>query len=374
MDINGVKKPQRSAFRLLTVLDKMIMSDLLKTIIAVASVIVIIIVSRKFIKILAQAIDGRISGETVMNVLGLKTLVVVTEFLPASVFMAVLMVLGRMYRDQEMAAIASAGGGAGVIYRAVFILILPFSVAAAGLSFFSAPWAEAQIQKMFTADLNSEQMRGVAAGRFNEFSYGDIVLYAEHVDREGRMKEIFVHDRTKSQSSVVNARAGRTEMRSNDMYLVLEKGERVQGQAGRQDYIFEEFEEYGIRLEYHSAQVNFKRESLKTETLWASKSQADQAELQNRFSIPLGIIFLSFLAIPLAKLSPRGGVYGSLLVAFGIYFIYGNLKRIGHSWVAKEVLPVWAGYIWIYLIMLLLGIILFIRLYSWEWIREQVKG
>ncbi len=89
------------------------MIDLLKTLLAVLSVIVIIIVSRKFIKVLAKAIEGNIANETVLSILGLNTVIAINAFLPAAIFMAILMMLGRMYRDNEIVAIASAGVGWG---------------------------------------------------------------------------------------------------------------------------------------------------------------------------------------------------------------------------------------------------------------------
>ncbi len=71
----------------------------------------------------------------------------------------------------------------------------------------------------------------------------------------------------------------------------------------------------------------------------------DIAELQRRFSVPLGILLLSFIAVPLAQLSPRGGVYGNMLVGFLIYFSYGNLVRVSQSWVISGTIPSWLG-IW----------------------------
>ena len=95
---------------LVTILDKLIIQDLLKTMLSVLTVIVVIIVSRKFIRILDDAIAGQVSNETLLSILGLKTIVASVEFLPVALFMAVLMVLGRMYRDQEMSAISSREG------------------------------------------------------------------------------------------------------------------------------------------------------------------------------------------------------------------------------------------------------------------------
>lgn len=359
---------------MLTVLDRMVFLDLLKTVSAVLSVIVIIIVSRKFIKVLAKAIEGNISNETVMSILGLKTIVATSAFLPASIFMAVLMVLGRMYRDQEMAAVASAGGGAGAIYRSVFLLVFPLSFIAVGMSMFASPWAEAKMQILTSEDESSADIRGISAGRFTEYSSGDVVFYAEDVDINGRMYNVFVQNRENEQLGVVNAKFGRLEYRPGGLYLVVEQGERILGVPGRKDFVIENFAEYGVRIEKKTAAVRLHRESVPTEQIWSSKKLFDVAELQERLSIPLGVICLSFLAVPLAKLSPRGGVYGSLLVAFAIYFVYGNLTKVSRSWVMHGTIPVWLGHVGVYALLLMLGLFFLLRLYGWRWLKEQILG
>ena len=91
-------------------------------------------------------------NETVLSLLAFKTIVVTSTFFPVACFMAVLMVFGRMYREQEMSAIASAGGGMLTLYRAVFWLLIPLSLCAAGLSLYASPWAEAKSQQMMHDD------------------------------------------------------------------------------------------------------------------------------------------------------------------------------------------------------------------------------
>lgn len=368
------KAGKARSYRLLTVLDKMIFFDLLKTVSAVLSVIVIIIVSRKFIKVLAKAIDGTLSNETVLSILGLKTIVASAAFLPASIFMAVLMVLGRMYRDQEMAAVASAGGGAVTLYRAVFLLVIPLSFVGAGLSMVATPWAEAKMQVLANEDASSADIRGIAAGRFSEYSSGDLIFYAEDIDANDRMHNVFVQNRSTNKLGVINALHGRMEYRPGGLYLILEQGERIQGVPGQKDFVIEVFEEYGVRLDKKTRVVELHRESIPTEQLWRSEQLFDIAEIQERLSVPLGILFLSFLAVPLAKLSPRGGVYGSLIFAFAIYFVYGNLNKVSRSWVMKEFIPAWAGYFWVYMLLLVLGVFLLVRLYGLKWSKEKLIG
>ncbi|CAD6871998.1 LPS export ABC transporter permease LptF [Methylomonas fluvii] len=360
-------------FRLLTVLDKMIIKELFNTVTAVLVVLVVIIVSRKFIKVLAQAIEGNIANDTVMTLLGLKIVVATTTFLPAALFMAVLMVLGRMYREQEMAAISSAGGSVFTIYRAIFMLVIPLSLAGMALSMLASPWAEAKTEQLMHQDKQNADIRGIAAGRFSEYSDGELIFYTENVDDEGRMHKVFVQNKQGDKAGVVNAEYGWLKNLPGGLYLVLENGERIQGVPGNKDFTIETFKEYAVLIEKKVTILNLGREATTTENLWLSPELRDVAELQDRFSTPLGVILLAFLAVPLAKLSPRGGIYGSMLVAFGIYFVYGNLQRVNHSWVISGALPSWLGYFWVDALLLVLGLLMLVRLYGWQWLSQSLK-
>ncbi len=355
----------------LKVLDRMIVKDLLLTFLAVLSDLVVIIVSRKFIKILAQAVEGDVSSETLLMILGFKTVIACGTFMPAAVFMAVLMVIGRMYRDQEISAIASAGGGVLVIYRAVLSAVIPLSLLAGVLSLLAMPWAEATVREVLHEEEQTADIRGISAGRFSEYSAGDVIFYTENIDADKRMEQVFVQHRSNDRIGIVNAQYGRLQYLPGGLYLVLENGERVQGFPGSKDFVIERFDEYAVRIEKKTKVLAQKREGLPTIELWHSKEVKDIAELQDRLAIPVGTLFMSFLAVPLAKLSPRGGVYGSLGAAFLIYFIYGNLQKVAHSSVASGHIPVMFGYIALPLFLIVLGGILLIRLYGIQWVLHQ---
>lgn len=374
MIIELEKQRKSKSYRFIRILDRMIAWDLLKTVSAVLAVIVTIIVSRKFIKILALAIDGAISGSTAIDILGLKTIVVIVNFLPAAIFIAILMVLGRMYKEQEMSAIASAGGGAAMLYRGVFLLILPLSMVTAALSIYAAPWAEEQMLLLTSKDMETADLRGIAAGRFTEYSHGDLVFYTEDIDSHLKMHNIFIQDRQHGNPNIINAEYGHLKELPTGKYVVLDNGERSQGTPGMGDFILETFTEYAVRIDKKTTPVNYSREAINTEVLLSSDNTLDQVELQKRLSPPLSILFLSFLAVPLAKLSPRSGVYGSLIFAFLIYFIYGNISQVNYSWVLHEVIPLWLGYVWVYLFLWLLGIALLLRVYGLRWSLHNLKA
>ena len=355
--------------KLITVLDKMIAQDLLKTLLAVLTVIVVIIVSRQFIRVLDEAIAGQVSNETLLSILGLKTVVAGAEFLPVALFIAVLMVLGRMYRDQEMAAISSAGGGSGAIYRAVFLMVIPLSLLSAGLSFYVAPWAETRVTALMIHDEESSDIRGIAAGKFSEYSQGDLVFYVETIGADKKMHNVFVQNRQQGNVGIINADAAQLKDLSDGRYLVFEHGERVQGEPGTLNYVIEQFAEYAVRIE---TKVPAPRPvhllTVAMDLLWHSNEKPFIAEMQRRLSIPAGVLLLSFIAVPLAQIAPRGGVYGNMLVGFLIYFSYGNLTRISQGWVMNETIPAWLGGFGVNILLLLIGSFLLARLYGWQWL------
>ena len=359
--------------QLVTVLDKMIVQDLLKTLLSVLTVIVVIIVSRKFIRILDDAIAGQVSNEILLTILGLKTIIASVDFLPVALFMAVLMVLGRMYRDQEMSAVSSAGGGTGTIYRAVFLLVFPLSVLALGLSLYVSPWAEVRIDKLMQQDEESSDLRGIAAGKFSEYSQGDLVFYVEKISEDKKMHKVFVQNRQLGNVGIINAEAARMKDLPDGRYIIFENGERVQGQPGSLNYVIEQFVEYAVRIETKLSVAKFNRQALTVDKLWVSGEPILMAELQRRFSIPLGMLLLSFIAVPLAQIAPRGGVYGNMLVGFLIYFSYGNLLRVSQSWVINGAIPAWLGASGVNILLLLMGSFLVARLYGWQWLIMKVR-
>jgi lipopolysaccharide export system permease protein len=225
-------------------------------------------------------------------------------------------------------------------------------------------------------DAESSDLRGISAGKFSEYSQGDLVFYVEKIGADKKMHDIFIQNRQHGNIEILNAKSGRLEELQDASYMILEDGERIQGQPGTVDYVIETFAEYAVRIDTKETAVNVARETVAIDVLLSSKLLMDIAEVQRRFSIPAGIMLLSFIAVPLAQISPRGGVYGNMLIGFLIYFSYGNFVRLGQGWVAKEAIPVWVGSFGINLTLLLIGATLLARLFGWQWLilkaREKV--
>lgn len=359
---------------ILTVVDRMVSLDLAKTLGSILLVLVIIIVSRKFMGILTKAIEGQVSTDTLFQLLGLKTLAATAILIPPSTFMAILTVIGRMYRDHEMSVLASAGAGAKRMYRALSFTILPVALLSGWMALEVMPWSEGKAQALMKRDEETADVRGIKPGRFNEFSSGDVVLYAEEMDTEQVMHRIFVQNRQADNTALVIADRGHLEKsESGDDFMVLYDGTRYQGTPGAGDYVISQFDEYGVRISGpESESAALKREAEDTRQLLIHGTPKELAELQKRLAVPLGVMALAILAVPLARMAPRQGPYGNVFSAFLIYILYENAQKITQGMLMTQKIPAWASYALIYGLLLAMTLALFLRNLGPRWIRHTI--
>ncbi|WP_459989903.1 LPS export ABC transporter permease LptF [Methylosoma difficile] len=375
MSTKPPKAKGRRSKPLLSVLDKMIAQDLLTTLLSVWTVIVVIIVSREFVRVLDKAVQGQVPNDVLLTMLGLKTVAIGVTLLPPAVFMAVLMVLGRMYRDQEMSAIFAAGGGASVIYRAVFLVIFPLTLFTGWCSFYAAPWAETQMEKIYQQGKQSADLRGIAAGKFSDYSQGELIFYVESISKDKTMHQVFVQQRETGKQAVISARSATLQDLPEGRYIVFTDGQRVQGLPGQLNYTIEEFREYAVRIAGQEANLDSSRlAGMAVDALWNSRNINNTAELQRRLSIPMSLFLLSFVGVPLAQVAPRGGTYGNILIGFLIYFSYGNFVRLSQLWVANGSMAVWLGGFAVNAFLVLIAAALLGRFYGWRWLWLRALG
>jgi lipopolysaccharide export system permease protein len=270
--------------------------------------------------------------------------------------------------------LATAGVGTLRLYRSLTWVVLPTLILAIYLALFVMPWSERNSQQLVMHDVETHDIRGLKPGRFNEFSAGDVVLYAESMDDNKDMLNIFVQSRQNTSTGVVIAERGRLHKAENgDNFVVLNHGRRYQGVPGKADYIISEFEEYAVRISGpEEVSATLRRESTDSLVLLLSQTPKELAEFQKRIAIPLGVVALALLAVPLARVSPRQGPYGNVFSAFLIYIIYENAQKISQGMVISETIPPWASYAGIYGLLLIMTMSLFLKNLGPRWIRHHI--
>lgn len=348
---------------MISLIDRYLLKEVLKALLAIAAVLALILLSNSFIKLLKEVASGDLNINLLFQLLGLKMTAYLSRLMPPAFFFAVLYAVGRMYRDSEMVALESCGVGGLRLYRSLLMVVVPVALLTAWLSLVVQPWSSRTSAELIASqEGQAGELSGIRAGNFNEYSKGDLVLYVASIDdRDRRMQNVFVQQRRAGVLSLISAKSGfyRIDEESGDRYLVLDDGYRYEGQPGQFDYQVSEFKRYGLRIqEREEGVVEKQRKSLSNRALLASSAIADHAEFQVRVSQILGVLVFAFLSLPLSRSMPRQGPFGRLVLAFVLYTLYLSLQGLAERWMIEGVSASWLGIWWVHLSLVLIGLLI----------------
>ena len=116
--------------------DSTVRRDLARTFAATLVVILTIVITMFLIRTLGQAAGGVIAPQDVVLLLGYTALGHISTMLTLSMFVAIVVTLGRMYRDSEMVIWFSSGLGLGRFVRPVLGMAWPVLAVSAALLLF----------------------------------------------------------------------------------------------------------------------------------------------------------------------------------------------------------------------------------------------
>lgn len=360
------------------IIARYLIKEIAQTLFGVSLVLMIIGLSGQLVSVFSDVAAGILSVNTVMIVLGLKSLKMLLVILPLSLYLSVLMTLSRLYQSNEMAAISACGISQTHIMRIVLSFAFLFAIIVGIFSLQIAPWADGLKQQIDTAAENSTEMEGLVAGRFRETSSGVGVNYVEEINKDRtQMGNVFVQQSLKNNTElVIRAKKGNRETHpeTGDRFMVLESGVRYEGVPGQLDYTVVEFERHGVRIrESNSKMKQVKQSAIPTLELVKNKTLVNQAELHSRLAPILLCLLFAALAVPLSQTSPRQGRYARLGFGLLVYIVFTNLISVGKSWIVTAKVPASVGLWWVHGIMLLLVILLVLQQLGFRYVFSKER-
>jgi len=322
---------------------------------AVTSVLLLIFLSSIFIRFLGYVAAGEIQADTVFQLVILKAISHLGVVLPLSYFFAVLLTLGRLYRDQEMTALSACGLGQLGIARSV-LLTAPLMIGLiAFLSLYASPWSVRKGVELQQQAEERSELSSLIAGRFKESSAGNLIMYVEKTDSDTKtMQNVFVQNREKGNLHVLASESAYlyTNPDNGDEFMVMVDGYRYKGDPGDADYRIIKFNKHAVRIEQKEVvDKRLKRSGIETTALWQTGDLKLEAELQRRIIIPFGALLLILLAIPLSYSSPREGRFARLFSAVLVYIVYNNLMNVAYNWLEQGRIPSAIGLWWVPLLL-----------------------
>jgi lipopolysaccharide export system permease protein len=288
--------------------------------------------------VLSQAAANQFPRDVVWSLIGLTSLKYLTVLIPLGLFLAVMLAIGRLYHDSEMAAIRSCGVGLRRLLRPIMMLTAFVVALLLWLAFVVGPDAAARAEQLRVRAIREARLAGIEPQHFGSFAGGGVVYYAESIDKAGVLYNVFVQRRVGDRIEVTVAkRAEQIGVGGEQQTFVLYEGERYEGVPGSGVFRISKFGEFGYPIQLPTAANRAARiEAKPTRELLSFAAAADRAEFENRFAAPFMALLLALLAAPLARLRPRQGRYAKMGIALLAYFLYLVLLNTARAWIEKQ--------------------------------------
>jgi len=345
-------------------LDRYVLREVALAWLAVTGVLLVILVSNQLARILGLAAANGFPQQVVLALIGLTSLQNLTVLVPVAILLAVMMALGRLYHDSEMAAIRACGTGPERLYLPVLSFAAVVAIALAWLAFELAPAAYAGGMQLRAEALREAQFGRLEAGKFRTFAGGTAVFYAERADADGTLHNVFLQRQVGERVEI--ATAARAVHRIEDggrlHVVVLYEAERYEGVPGEAQFRRLRFAEHGIPVRIPDPEGKRRRvEQKPTAELRHSSDLQDVSELQWRISQPIMVLTLALLAVPLSALRPREGRYARVAIAILVYFVYSQIISAARVWIEKGDLDPRLGLWWIHALVVVAALVLLHR-------------
>ncbi|AZE87793.1 MULTISPECIES: LPS export ABC transporter permease LptF [Pseudomonas fluorescens group] len=353
--------------------------EVLLTLSAVSAVLLVIIMSGRFVKFLAQAASGALDPGSLFLIMGFRLPGFLQLILPLGLFLGILLAYGRLYLESEMTVLSATGMSQQRLLAMTLVPATGVALVVAWLSLSLAPQGAMQFQLLLNKQDAMTEFDTLEPGRFQALNDGTRVTYTEEMTEDrSNLSGVFISQKNlgKDQKdrgiSILVADGGRQEVRADgSRYLILDNGYRYDGSPGLADYRVIKYDSYGVMLPKPDISDEVTdRDALPTASLFGSQELRSIAELQWRLSLPLLVFIVTLMAVPLSRVNPRQGRFLKLLPAILLYMAYLTILISARGSLEKGKLPPALGLWWVHGIFLVIGL----GLLYWEPIRLKMKS
>lgn len=240
----------------------------------------------RMVRYLEEAARGVLAPDLVMVAILGRIPGVLQLVLPLSFFLGVLLLMGRIYADQEASALRGSGAGLGRIARMLWWPTTLVSVVVAALALHFSPVAAQWVSERLAQAQSVATLNGLAPQRFQSIG-GDAIFYAADSDNN-QLIDVFIHQNEATPSVIRADQASqRLDEATGQRFLVLENGQRWTGQPGGLSWQALQFDQYWVRLDIPESQARPTRLEAKHSADLMAGDLAEQAHLQWRVALVL---------------------------------------------------------------------------------------
>jgi lipopolysaccharide export system permease protein len=314
-------------------------------------VLLTVVLTMMLIRLLGLAAKGSVAVADVSLLLGYTMIGQMPTLISLALFIAVVSMLNRLYRDTEMLVWQASGVRLLRLLKPLWQMSWPVLTLLAVLVLVARPWAQQQTEVLKARFERRSDIARVAPGQYQTSANGRRVFFIDsHSDGERTGKNVFIVLTEDDVEAVVNAREGQIEVSQGQRYLQLWKGERVQTQLSTGEKTRSRFESARILIGDAPSEspASLMARSLPTLALLQSPDRDQQGELVWRLGTLWSGLNLVLIALATSSSQVRRANAWSMVWALLAFIVYFNLLTLSQAWVSSGKLSSGAGLVGIH--------------------------
>ncbi|HEX5373189.1 MAG TPA: LPS export ABC transporter permease LptF [Aquabacterium sp.] len=309
-------------------------------------VLITVVLTMMLIRLLGLAAKGSVAVADVSLMLGYTMIGQMPTLISLALFVAVVGMLNRLYRDTEMLVWQASGVRLLRLLKPLWQMSWPVLVMLALLVLVARPWAQQQTELLKARFEKRSDIARVAPGQFQTSADGRRVFFIDsHSDGERTGKNVFIVLTEGDVEAVVNAREGRIETSQGLRYLQLWHGERVETRLSTGEKTRSRFESARILIgdAPTDGPAALMARSMPTLALFHASARDQKAELVWRLGTVWSGLNLVLIALATSSSQIRRANAWSMVWALLAFIVYYNLLTLSQAWVATGKLTDGAG-------------------------------
>tara|TARA_B100001093_G_scaffold199904_1_gene192098 strand:+ start:378 stop:1448 length:1071 start_codon:yes stop_codon:yes gene_type:complete len=328
--------------------------QILETSAGVSFVLLLVVLSGRFIQFLDQAANGELSVELMLTMILWRVPSSLELILPLALTLSVLLVIGRMNQESELIILRASGYSDLRLFGFILLPAVVVALLVGWLSLIVSPDLARVLDRQVVEKENLTVFDTVVPGRFQSDKSGRSIYAADISEDQASLINVFIVEPFKKGKDEVflTGRIARMELNDGEKYLVLLDGYRHIGSDVSLDWEISRFDRYLIRLK---PEVDSRPDSLETRStlvLFESGMPAELAIVSWRASLPIVCVFMLPLVFLIGRGSPRQSRFLWIIPVILIQFGYITALSYAQKAVALGQWLPFPGLFWVHFILI----------------------
>jgi lipopolysaccharide export system permease protein len=206
------------------IIQRYLLREILQSFVGTLLILLLIIVGNTFVRLLGNVSAGSLPVDLLGKMVLMGSINGAIQLTPVALLIGMMLAFGRLYRDNEISALHSAGMGPSAFYKGIFLFVAPLTLLLSIMVLYIVPTLERATQNIKTEVKQRPEASGIPVGEFMHTKIGSrrFTIFVEKMGTENVvMEHFFMHSATDTKETILTAKKALLFIRGLFLFLNL---------------------------------------------------------------------------------------------------------------------------------------------------------